>query len=145
MTMLPSRKVAATFAGVFLIGALVGGFVESTFHDVRLTHFFDSTTDPKKWAAKINQKYIHEYGLTPDEQARVAPIIQEMTQRLYLFRRQFGVDIVTTLDDYHAKIGEQMLPAHREVYEKANVTRKKRMTTMLRLDSDSPVSGSDSK
>ena len=141
--MRPSRKIAAAFAGVFLVGGLVGGLVESTFHDVRLTHFFDSTTDPKKMAVKINQKYLVEYSLTPDEQARITPIVQDMAQRLCLTRRQFGVDILATLDDYHTRIGQQMLPAHRDAYQKANVDRKKRMSAILRLDS--PVPATESK
>lgn len=135
MTLLPSRKVAGAFLGVFLIGAIVGGLLVTTFQDLRLSHFLVSTSDPKSMAAHINQKYVREYNLTADEQARIAPLTQEMTQRLYLTRRQFGVDIIATLDDYHRQIGDRMLPEHREAFQKANEDRRKRMGGMLLLDS----------
>jgi len=132
--LLPSRKLSAAFFGVFLIGAAVGALVLISFSDMRFTRFLTSTSDPISMAARINQKYVKEYQLSADEQARIAPLTQQMTQQLYMTRRQFGVDIIATLDDYHRKIGEQMSPEHRAAFEKANIDRKKWMSTMLLLD-----------
>jgi hypothetical protein len=137
MSLFPSRKIGAAFLGVFLIGAVVGGLLVTAFQDMRLPRFLTQTGDPKTMAARINQKYITEYHLTADEQARVAPLVGEMTQKLYVTRRDFGVDIIATLDDYHRKIGDQMTPDHRLAYEQANEERKKRMSAMLLLDSSS--------
>jgi uncharacterized membrane protein len=132
--LLPSRKITAAFIGVFLIGAAVGALLLISFSDLRFSRFLTSTSDPKSMATRINLKYLKEYHLSPDEQARIAPLTQQMTQQLYVTRRQFGVDIMATLDDYHRKIGEQMSPEHREAFEKANVERKKRMSATLLLD-----------
>jgi hypothetical protein len=139
--MLPSRKITAAFAGVFLIGALAGGLLTSTWKDADFSSFLTKTSDPKGMASRISQKYVRDYQLSADEQARIAPLIEEMTQHLYLDRRQFGVDILATLDDYHAKIGAQMSPDHRQAYEKANQERKRRMSTMLLLDQPDAVQG----
>jgi hypothetical protein len=141
MSILPSRKATAAFLGVFLIGAVAGGLLMTAFQDMRLSQFLVRTGDPKSMATRINQKYITEYNLTPDEQTRIAPLLQQMTQQLYLTRRQFGVDIIATLDDYHRKIGEQMLPEHRDAYNQANEERKKRMSAMLLLDQAPTDSG----
>ncbi len=132
--MLPSRKITAAFIGVFLIGVLTGVLLIMAFNDTRFSKFITSTGDPRSMAIRINQKYLKELNLNSDEQARIAPLTQEMTQQLYLTRRQFGVDIVATLKDYHRKIGEQMTPEHREVFEKANIEREKRMSAVLLLD-----------
>ena len=137
ITLAPSRRVTATFVAVFLIGTLVGALLYRGFQDVTVSDFFTHTSNPVTNAARINQKYVHDYHLSADEQARIAPLVREMTQRIYVTRRRFGVDIVATLDDYHRQIGAQMTPDHRAAYEKANDERRKRMSKFLLLDQPS--------
>jgi hypothetical protein len=134
MSIFPSRNITAAFLFVFLIGTVVGGLLVKAFQDIRFSQFLVHTADPKSMASRINQKYLTEYQLTPDEMAKIEPLTQQMTQQLYVTRRQFGVDIIGILDDYHHRIGEQMLPEHRVAYEKANVERRKRMSDTLLLD-----------
>ncbi len=134
VTLVSSRKAAAAFFGVFLIGVLVGALNVAIFRNASVPRLLTSTGDPKSMAERIDHKYASELHLSADEQKRIAPLIREMTQHLYLVRRQFGVDIIATLDDYHAKIAEQMTPEHRAAYEKANVERKQRLSTVLLLN-----------
>jgi hypothetical protein len=131
MSMLPSRKITAAFIGVFLIGAIVGGLVIMDYTDTRLSRFLNHTGDPESMAARINQKYRNDYKLSSEEQSRIAPLVKEMTRQLYQERRQFGTNVINTLDEYHQKIAEQMTPEQREVYAKVNEDRKKRMSTLL--------------
>ena len=138
MAMRPTRKIIADFIGVFLIGALAGGLVTWSYTDTRLSTFMSRTNDPDRMVARIDKKYADEYRLTPDEQSRIEPLTKEMTRRLYQIRRQFGVDVIATLDDYHGKIAEQMDATQREAYEKANEERKKRMSVMLLPDQNLP-------
>ena len=138
MAMRPTRKIIADFIGVFLIGALAGGLVTWSYTDTRLSTFMSRTNDPDRMVARIDKKYADEYRLTPDEQSRIEPLTKEMTRRLYQIRRQFGVDVIATLDDYHGKIAEQMDATQREAYEKANEERKKRMSVMLHPDQNLP-------
>jgi hypothetical protein len=132
--MLPSRKLIAAFVVVFLIGGGVGALLMTTFQDGRLNKFMTSTGDPKSMAARINAKYAKEENLSPDELARIAPLTQQMTQELYQHRRQFGIDIISTLKEYHLKIGDQMTPEHRQAFQLANQEREKRMSALLLLD-----------
>jgi len=131
MSMLPSRKITAAFIGVFFVGALVGALIMMDYTDTRLSRFLNHTGDPESMAARINQKYITDYQLSPDEQSRIAPLVKEMTQHLYQERRQFGTAVINTLDEYHQKIGQQMTAEQREIYEKINGDRKKRMSNLL--------------
>jgi hypothetical protein len=132
--MFPSRKIIAAFVGVFIMGAAVGALLITTFQDGRLTKFLASTGDPKSMAARINAKYAKEENLTPEELARIAPLTEEMTQHLYEQRRQFGIDIISTLKEYHEKIGDQMTPEHRQAFQLANQERERRMSALLLLD-----------
>ncbi len=132
--MLLSRKITAAFAAIFIIGVLVGMLIAWDLADTKLSDFMKKTGDPTSMVARIDQKYSKDYQLTPDEQSRIHPLTKEMAQHLYQVRQQFGMDILATLDDYHQKIGEQMTPAQREAYDKANADRKKRMSAMLLLD-----------
>jgi hypothetical protein len=140
MSMLPSRKITAAFAGVFFIGTMIGGLVMMDYTDTRLSRFLNNTSNPEIMAARINQKYRTEYQLTSEEQARIEPLVREMAQHLYQERRQFGADIMGTLDDYHQKIAEQMTPEQRAAYGKVNDERKKRISSLL-LNEFSPVQG----
>ena len=138
-SVLPSRKIAAAFAAIFLMGALAGGLVTWDLTDTKLSGFMKKTTDPDSMAARIDQKYVKDYQLTPDQQSRIEPLTKDMTQHLYRIRSQFAVDIISTLDDYHGKVAELMTPTQREAYEKANAERKQRMSSMLLLNQSSPT------
>jgi len=134
MSLVLSRKVIAAFVGVFFMGAGVGALVMKDFSAQRISNFINYTGDPASNAARINQKYVHDYHLTAEEQARIAPLVREMTQHLYEERRQFGVAIIKTLDDYHEKISVQMTPEQSAAYSKVNEERKKWLTNLLLSD-----------
>ena len=140
--MFPSRKIIAAFGGVFLIGGLVGGLLVLNFYGTpSFPRFLTSTGDPASMAARINQKYDHEYNLNTDEQARIAPLTEAMAQNLYVLRRRFGVDIMATMSEYHEKIGAQMSPEHRAAFEQANVERTKHLSALLLVDPPTASAG----
>src|SRR5476651_207020 len=133
-----TRKIVVEFIGVFLIGALAGGLVTWSYTDTQLTTFMSRTNNPDSMVARMNKKYTDEYHLTADELSRIQPTIKEMAQHVYQVRHQFGVDIMSTLDDYHQKIAEQLTPEHRVVYEKAIAERRQKLNSML-IDQSSPT------
>jgi hypothetical protein len=137
-TMLPSRKLGWAFAAIFLIGALVGGLVVWDLSDNKLPTFLKKTGDPAGMAVRIHQKYLTDYQLTPDQQSKIDPLTNAMTQRLFQLRNQFAADVISTMDDYHAKVSQQMTPLQRAAYDKANIDRKQRMSAMLFLNQSSP-------
>jgi len=142
MAMRPTRKIVAEFVGVFLIGALAGGFVAWRMTDTSLTSFMSRTNDPDAFVARINKKYAEEYHLTPDELNRIQPTVKEMAQHIYQVRHQFSLDMMSTLDDYHHQIALQLTPDHREAYEAAIAEKRKKLAALLLLDQSSPSDGS---
>jgi hypothetical protein len=131
-----SAKIVCEFAAVFLIGTVAGGLVMWDFaSDSELSKFMTKTNDSDSvMVARINQKYVTEYHLTPDEINRIQPMVKEMAQHMSHIRRQFGIDIISTFSDYHARIAEQLTPEHRAAYEQASNERKKVLSDLLKLD-----------
>ena len=135
-----SRLVTAEFVGVFLIGTIVGGLVIWDSTDTTLSQFMSKTNDPDSViVARIVDRYRNEYHLNEEELKKVNPLIQEMAQHVSKVRRDFASDIITTLDTYHAKIADELAPEHREAYVKAVEERKKKVHSMLLLDTGSPT------
>jgi uncharacterized membrane protein len=137
-----TRKIIAEFVGVFLIGGVAGGLVTWKFTDRDLSMFMTNTNNPDNLAMRINKKYADQYHLTPDELNRIQPDIKEMAQAIYQVRHQFGLDVITTLDKYHAQIAAKLDPDHRDAYEKAMADRHAKLSTLLQPDQSSPGTGS---
>jgi hypothetical protein len=133
--MLPSGKIGTAFAGVFLIGALSGGLVTWGFTDRQLSTFMSHTNDPVPvMVDRINKKYVHDYNLSPEELARIKPMIQSMAQQITQIRHQFALDIITAYEQNHATIAAQLDPPHRAAYEAATAKRDKELRAMLLID-----------
>jgi len=130
-----SSKITGEFVAVFLIGVAVGVLAMWDYTDTEMTSFMTRTNDSDSvMVARINQKYIKEYNLTPDELDRIQPLVKEMAQHMSHIRHQFGIDIISTYSDYHARIAEQLTPEHRAAYEKASAERQKQLSDLLKLD-----------
>jgi uncharacterized membrane protein len=135
VTMRASRKLIGEFAAVFLIGAIVGGLLVWDYTDTTLAQFMSKSSDPDSViVSRINQKYVQEYHLSADELNRIQPLIREMAQHTSQIRRQFGVDILANLDDYHEKIAQQLTPEHRAAYEKATQEKRNQLSALLLPD-----------
>ena len=131
-----SRKIIGEFAAVFLIGVVAGALIMwDCASESELSKFMTKTNDSDSvMVARINQKYISEYHLTPEEIDRIQPMVKEMAQKMSHIRHQFGIDIISTFSDYHEKIGAQLTPEHRDVYMKAGEERKKQLGEILMID-----------
>jgi uncharacterized membrane protein len=143
MAMRPTRKIVAEFIGVFLVGALAGGLVTWSFEDNQLTSFMNRTNSPEALEARIEAKYQTQYNLTPDELNHIRPLILAMARHLYLVRHQFGIDILSTADNYHAQIAANLNPEHRAAYVAAMQARRKQLGTMLLPDPSQQSQGSN--
>ena len=126
MPMRPTYKIVAEFFGVFLIGGLAGGLLEWSYTDTQLSTFMSHSTSPEGMAQRIDSKYETDYHLTPEEMEKIRPDIVAMARHVYLVRHQFGLDIISTLDDYHTKIAAQLTPEHRRRTQRPRRSAKRR-------------------
>jgi len=136
--MIPSRKLAAIFFCVFVLGAVVGGLVVYNMSSVRFSQFLDRTSDPDSLAQRIDKKLTAKYQLDSDEQARIAPITHELAQNLFQIRQKFGSDVLAAMDSAHAKIAAQMTPDQRAAYLK-DLQAKRPTTAAMLLPSSGPA------
>ena len=141
--MRPTSKIIAEFVGVFLIGGLAGGLLEWSYTDTQLSTFMSRTNSPEGLAQRLSTRYVADYHLTDEEMKKIQPDVLAMARHVYLIRHQFGIDIVATLDDYHAKIAANLTPEHRAAYEAAQAERKKKTTAMLLPDPAAQSPGSN--
>lgn len=135
-----SRKLAAMFACVFVLGGISGALISMNYGTLRFADFLNRTGDPASLAQRINTKLVSQYRLGADEQARIAPLSREMAQNLYALRQKFGVDVLASIDASHEKIAAQMSPAHRAAYQKDNLDRHQRAASML-MPTSTPATG----
>ena len=112
-----------------------------TNSDAKLSQFMSRTNDPEQMIVRINEKYREDYHLTQEELDRIQPLVKEMARHVGQIRRQFGTDILATLDTYHQKIAEQLTSEHRAAYEKANEEHRKQISKMLLLEQNPPDQG----
>jgi hypothetical protein len=136
--MLLSRKITAAFIATFLLGGMAGGLLEWDVTDTKLSDFMKHTADPDSMVTRIDQKYLVDYKLTPDQVARIQPLTTDMAQHLFQIRNQFGLDIISSLKDYHSKVSLVLTPDQNALYDKDNADRIKRMTGLLVPNQSSP-------
>jgi hypothetical protein len=134
--MVSSRKIIAEFLGVFLIGAVTGGLVESTFSTRKIDQFMSRTNNPSVMVALVQKRYANDFKFTPDEIAKTQPLTSDMIKEIFRVRHRFGVDMLGTLDKYHAEIAAQLTPEHRAIYEQKMADRRKELAALLLLDRD---------
>ena len=129
--MIPSRKLAAMFLCVFVLGGIAGALIVWNFSPMRFSDFLNRTSDPDSLARRIDSKLAAQYNLSADEQARIAPESRQLADNLYHVRQQFADQVLATIDTAHEKIGAQMDADHRAAYLKDNVARRARAAAML--------------
>ena len=114
---------------------------ETLSADAKLAQFLNRTNDPDKMIARINEKYLNDDHLTPDELNRIQPLIKEMAENVSQTRQTFGHDILATVTLYHQKIAMQLTPEHRAAYENASTEREKQISSLLLPDQSPPPQG----
>jgi hypothetical protein len=128
---LPSRKLAAMFFCVFVLGAVAGGLLVYDLSPMRFADFLNRTTDPDYIAQRVDKKLAAQYHLDADEQARIAPATRELGQRLFQIRQKFASDVLAALDVSHAKIAAQMTPQQRDAYLNDMAVKRQQHVIML--------------
>jgi hypothetical protein len=129
--MIPSRKLAAMFLCVFILGAAAGALLAINFADPRFSTFLNKTNDPTALAQRVDKRLASQFNLDPDEQARITPLTKDMAQNLYQLRVKFATDVLATIDSAHEKIAAQMTPDQRAAYIKDNEGRRQRALAVL--------------
>ncbi|HUB66354.1 MAG TPA: hypothetical protein VL981_02575, partial [Candidatus Methylacidiphilales bacterium] len=123
----------------FLIGAVSGGLITWSLTEkspTDISTFMTKTNDRDQVIVdRINTNYAHDYSLSPEELARIQPLVKAMAQHTTQIRHQFAADFIATFEENHAKIAAQLDPPHREAYLAATAKKDKELRVMLGIDS----------
>jgi hypothetical protein len=97
---------------IFLAGGVSGGLV--AFKVARSI----LPPPPRDWVARQFERVTHELELTPEQQAKIQPIIQRRMDEVNRLRREAfksGREIMTRME---AEVAAVLTPAQREKYER---------------------------
>ncbi len=131
LRMFKSARLILAFAGVFGMGIAFGWMLPQGNVPTTLEKFFNKTTNPNEMAQACLAKYVTKYNLTEEEQLRIRPILNDMTQHLYDLRHSFSSDVLATEDHYHQLIAEQLDPDQRALYLASYKESRGRIETAL--------------
>jgi hypothetical protein len=108
-------KLIAGFILVFIAGGMTGGFF-AVSHSRRI---FVESHDPGVMSKRMRERLRVELKLTPDQLAKVSPIIEKTTTELEQIRTETG-----------RKVHETFLQAHREMSAYLNDEQRAKLRRM---------------
>jgi Spy/CpxP family protein refolding chaperone len=102
-------KLIAGFILVFIAGGMTGAFIAASHS----RHMFIVSHRPELMAQRMRERLRHELKLTPEQLAKISPIIDKSTTQLEEIRMETG-----------RRVHETFVQAHREMA--ANLTEEQR-------------------
>lgn len=102
-------KLAVGFLLVFFAGVTTGS-VAWNWH--RHARFLDNTRSGAL-AQRMNERLRHELSLTPDQSAKIAPIIEQSAKKLETIRVESARRVRQTLTETHLQISPDLTPEQR--------------------------------
>lgn len=101
-------KLALGFFLVFLAGVASGSFAWK-WHQ---RHW--SSPPPSEFARHMNERMRRKLDLTPEQSAKIAPIIEQSATKLEAIRVESGQRVRQTFTEMHQRISPQLTPEQRK-------------------------------
>lgn len=99
-------KLIAGFLLVFLAGGVTGGFIAAT----TARHYFFAGRHHAVAVQRMRERLKHELDLTPEQEAKISPIIDKTVVRLEDIRKDTGRRVHQTFADAHQQIAANLNP-----------------------------------
>lgn len=120
-------KVLAAFTGIFIAGAIAGGFV-----GVRvLRHFSEKRITTEQFGPQQMKKFTEQLELTPEQGVKIRPVIMQTAEDLKKSRREAFKATSERIERMEAAIAKELNDAQRvrlrEMQEKERERRKQWM------------------
>ena len=103
-------KLIAGFLLVFIAGGITGGFVGGSY---ARHHFFDLHR-PERIGGRMKERLRTELNLTPEQLAKISPIIDKTTAQLRDIRRDTGKRVHEIITDAHQQMAAQLTDEQRQ-------------------------------
>ncbi|HEV8618879.1 MAG TPA: hypothetical protein VGQ70_05235 [Candidatus Udaeobacter sp.] len=103
-------KLIAGFLLVFLAGGLTGAFLGAS----HVRHFFFKHHHRGDISERMRERLRRELDLTPEQVARISPILDRAAAQLQQMRRDTGQRVREILDETHRQIAPTLTDEQRE-------------------------------
>ena len=103
-------KLIAGFLLVFIAGGITGAFVGGTY----ARHHFFEVHHPERIGARMKERLRAELNLTPEQLAKISPIVDKTTVQLRDIRRDTGRRVREVLTDAHRQMAATLTDEQRQ-------------------------------
>ena len=103
-------KLIAGFILVFVAGAMTGAF----FSAIHARHIFVEFHRPDLVATRMKERLRSELKLTPEQEAKISPIIDKMAGQLDQIRKDTGQRVHQTFMDAHRDMSANLTEEQRK-------------------------------
>lgn len=103
-------KLVAGFLLVFVAGGITGAFVGGSYARY---HFFE-VHHPERIGARMKERLRAELNLTPEQVAKISPIIDKTTAQLRDIRRETGRRVHEIIADAHRQMAATLTDEQRQ-------------------------------
>ena len=103
-------KLIAGFLLVFIAGGITGAFVGGSY----ARHHFFEMHHPERIAVRMKERLRADLNLTPDQLAKISPIIDKTTAQLRDIRRDTGRRVHGIIADSHQQMAAQLTDEQRQ-------------------------------
>jgi len=103
-------KFIAGFLLVFIAGGITGAFVGGSY---ARQHFFE-LHHPERIAGRMKERLRADLNLTPEQLAKISPIIDKTTAQLRDIRRDTGRRVHEIINDAHRQMAAQLTDEQRQ-------------------------------
>src|SRR5438046_2492514 len=103
-------KLVAGFLLVFVAGGITGAFVGGSY----ARHHFFELHRPERIGAQIKDRLRAELNLTPEQVAKISPIIDKTASQLRDIRRDTGQRVHQVMTDAHQQMAANLTDEQRQ-------------------------------
>jgi Spy/CpxP family protein refolding chaperone len=103
-------KLIAGFLLVFIAGGITGAFVGGSYAQ----HQFFELHHPERIGGQMKERLRAELNLTPEQVAKISPIIDKTTAQLREIRRDTGRRVHEIIADAHHQMAAQLTDQQRQ-------------------------------
>jgi len=103
-------KLIAGFILVFLAGAMTGAF----FSAIHARHIFVEFHRPDMVATRMKERLHSELKLTPEQEAKIWPMVDKMSAQLEQIRKETGQRVHQTFMDAHRDMSANLTDEQRK-------------------------------
>jgi hypothetical protein len=103
-------KLMAGFLLVFIAGGITGAFIGGSY----ARHHFFELHHPERIAGRMKERLRTELDLTPEQLAKISPIIDKTTAQLRDIRRDTGRRVHDVITDAHQQMAAELNDQQRQ-------------------------------